>query len=128
MAADSFPIQWTLRGAIVRLPDEIDTTNSELVRRALSQALDSAPAVLVADMTLTTYCCSEGMRALVNIHQAALRGGIPLRIAGVHPLVRRMLMLTGINELLDVYPSTDAAFAPPTLRAASAGTEAGSQG
>ena len=128
MPADSIPIQWTLRGVVARLPDEIDATNSELVRGALREVLDSAPAVLVADMTLTTYCCSEGMQALVDVHQAAQRAGIPLRIAGLHPLVRRMLMLTGINELLDVYPSIDAALALSTLGAASAGTEAGGQG
>lgn len=128
MSVDSIPVQWTLRGMIVRLPDEIDATNNERVRIALADALEASPAVLVADMTLTTYCCSEGLRVLLRAHEAAERAGIPLRIAGVHDRVRRILVLTGTSELLDVYPSIEAAFAQPAPGPASAGAEAGGLG
>lgn len=127
MSVDAIPVQWTLRGMVVRLPDEIDATNIEQISVALADALARTPAVLVADMTLTTYCCSEGLRTLLRTHQAAQRAGIPLRIAGVHPRVRRILMLTGTNEFLDVYPSIEAALARPALCPARAGTEDGAQ-
>lgn len=111
MSVDSIPVQWTLRGAVVRLPDEIDHFNSEQVSIALKETLDAAPAVLVADMTHTTYCCSDGLRALLHTHHAAQQACIPMRIAGVHARVRRILVVTGTNEVLDVYPSTEAALA-----------------
>lgn len=128
MPADSIPLRWTLRGAVVRLPGEIDPTNSEQVHTALLDALNAAPAVLVADMTATTYCGWEGLRVLVNTHQAAQRAGIALRIAGVRTTVRRVLELTGATELLDVYPSTGAALAPGTAQPDRAGAEAGAEG
>lgn len=131
MPVDSIPVQWTLRGVVVRLPDEIDATNSGQVHIALTDALDAAPAILVADMTRTAYCCSEGLRVLIETHRAAQRAGTPLRIAGVSTRVGRILMLTGTNELLDVYASTEAALAQPTAQPtawpAGAGTEAGGQ-
>lgn len=122
MSVDAIPIQWTLRGVVVTLPDEIDAANSELVHAALAGALNASPAVLVADMTGTTYCGSEGLHVLAGTHRAAQQAGIPLRIAGVHAMVHRILTLTGVNQLLDVYPSTEAAFAQPTARPAGAGS------
>ena len=127
MSVDAIPVRWTLRGVIVGLPDEIDATNIEQVRAALADALDGAPAMLVADMTRTTYCCSEGLRTLLRTHQAAQQAGTPLRIAGVQPQVRRILMLTGTNEFLDVYPSIEAASAQAAIWPARAGTEDGAQ-
>lgn len=128
MPVNSIPIRWTLRGVVVGLPDEIDSTNSEQVGIALSDALDGVPAVLVADMTRTTYCCSEGLRVLLETHRAAELARTPFRIAGVHPRVRRMLMLTGANELFEVYPSTEAALTRTAARPTSTSTEAGGLG
>lgn len=128
MPVDSIPLQWTLRGAVLRLPDEIDVSNCEQVRSALSDVLDAAPAVLVADMIGTAYCCSEGVRLLIESHRAAEQAGIPLRMAGVHTRVRRILMLTGTYGLFDVYPSAEAALAEATAGPDSACTHAGFPG
>lgn len=111
MAVDVIPVRWTLQGAVVRLPGEIDLTNSEQLRTALDETLNAAPAVLVADMSSTAYCCSEGLRILIMTHQAGQRAEIPLRIAGVQARVSRLLALTGATKVLDVYPSTEAALA-----------------
>jgi anti-anti-sigma factor len=115
MPVEPVPIRWTLRGAVVTLPEEIDSANSELVHAALSNALTAAPAVLVADMARTTYCCSEGLRALLTVHQAARAADLPLRIAGAqHPMVSRMFMVSGASRILDVYPSAETALAKTT--------------
>lgn len=109
MQVDSIPVQWTLHGAVVRLPDELDPTNSEQVHTALIDTLNAGPSVLVADMTCTTQCGWDGLRVLVKTHQAAQRAGTPLRVAGMHTRARWLLALTGASELLDMYPTTDAA-------------------
>lgn len=114
MSADPISVQWTLRGVIVRLPDEIDAANSDQVHTALTGALDAAPAVLVADMTGTTYCCSMGLGVLIATHRAAQRAGVALRVAGVHSRVRRILTVTGADQLLDIYPDAEAALAKST--------------
>lgn len=111
MPDDTIPVQWTLRGAVVRLPGEIDAVNCEQVRIALNETLRAVPAVLVADMTCTTFCASDGLRVLMQAHRAAQRAESALRIAGMNPRIGRIVTLIGAGEILDVYPSTEAAFA-----------------
>lgn len=89
---------------VVTLPGEIDVTNDGQVRDALAEALRGRPAVLVADGSETTFCGSSGMRALIVARRQAQEAGTQLRVAA-GPAVRRILELTGADEVLDTYPS-----------------------
>jgi anti-sigma B factor antagonist len=108
---DSCPVRWAGHRAVVALPGEIDVTNSAQVSAALRQTLADGAVVLVADMTATTFCASDGVKALIDARAAAVAAGAQLRVAGVAPgsVVRRVLELTGADQLLDLYPSLDAA-------------------
>lgn len=75
----------------------------------LDQALTAGAAVLVANMTATTFTASEGIHILVQAHQSAARAGAQLRVATPGPRVHRVTELTGITGLLDLYPSLEAA-------------------
>lgn len=111
MTVESCPVRWAGRHAVATLPDEIDLLSSGQVRQALDHALAEGATVLVADMTETTFCASEGVRVLLDAHAAAGRAGAQLRIAGPGRRVRRILQLTGVGRVLDVYPSLEAALA-----------------
>ena len=94
---------------IVRLPAEIDLANAEDVGEQLRSALTRGAAVVIADLTSTVFCDSAGARQLVlshydaDFHDAQIRFVIPDRN------MLRALTVTGIDQLLSIYPSLDAA-------------------
>jgi anti-sigma B factor antagonist len=89
---------------VVTLPAEIDISNDGLVEDELTSALSDGLAVLVADGTRTTFCASAGMSALLRAHRQAEAAGTQLRLVA-SPAVRRILELTGADQVLDTYPS-----------------------
>jgi anti-anti-sigma factor len=121
VSVESFPVRWDGHQVIVGLPDEIDIINSDATRAALDQALAQRPGVLVADMTATTFCASEGLRILLHAHFQAVEAGSQFRVAAPGPIVRRVMELTATDQVLDLYPSLDAALASDTGQASEAG-------
>jgi anti-sigma B factor antagonist len=94
---------------VVELPAEIDHDSADQAQAALTGALAAGVTVLVADMTATTYCTLEGVRALLRAHRAAQAAGAHLRLAGVAPAVQRILEITGTSKVLSIDPGLDAA-------------------
>lgn len=96
--------------AVVTLPTEIDAANNDHIHDQLSSALAPGVAVVIADLTGTTFCDSAGFHTLSSAHQDATAQGVELRFA-VTPggVVSRMLQLLDLDETLSVYPSVDAA-------------------
>jgi anti-sigma B factor antagonist len=90
--------------AVVTLPAEIDISNDSLVQDELTSALGDGLTMLVADGTRTTFCASAGMSALIRTHHQAKAAGTQLRVVA-SPAVRRILELTGADQMLDTYPS-----------------------
>jgi anti-sigma B factor antagonist len=94
---------------IVALPAEIDVTNSDLVLEQLAAAIGSGAAVVIADLTATTFCDTSGMRSLLLAHDKET-DRTQLRVA-VSPgsAVLRVFELAGTARLLRVYPSVEQA-------------------
>jgi anti-sigma B factor antagonist len=89
--------------AVVTLPAEIDISNDGLVEDELTSALGDRLSLLVADGTRTTFCASAGVSALIRAHHRAQAAGTRLRVVA-SPAVRRILELTGADQVLDTYP------------------------
>lgn len=100
---------WSGRTAVVRFPGEIDLTRSDAARETLLAALNQSALALIVDMTGTTFCDSSGITALVRAARRASATGATVRLAATAPPVLRVLSLVGIDRLIDVYPSVDAA-------------------
>jgi anti-sigma B factor antagonist len=109
MSGEQFPVSWSGQTAVVRLPAEIDLTKSDAVREALLATLNQAALALVVDMTATTFCDSSGITALVRAARRATATGATIRLAVTAPPVLRVISLVGIDRLIDIYPSVDAA-------------------
>lgn len=77
--------------------------------------------LVVADMTRTAFCDSAAMRMLLGVHDRARAEGSVLRVA-VRPgtSVARMMALLGMNRVLSIYESVEAAL-PADRTAKSAG-------
>ena len=111
MSEECFPVIWSRQAAVVMLPAEIDVTNADAVRDALLSVLNGGALGLVVDMTATTFCDSAGITALVRAVRRANANGATMRLAVTAPAVLRVLNLVGIDRLIDIYPSADAAYA-----------------
>ena len=90
---------------VITLPTAIDASNNGLVQTALTSALATRPAVLIADGTETAFCDSSGMAALIRARRRAVVAGAELRLVMTGSSVRRLLRLTGADQVLPVYPS-----------------------
>jgi anti-sigma B factor antagonist len=110
--ADPVPVLPAQPGpVVVALPVEIDIANARRVRQELYSALATGAAVVVADMTATTFCDSMGCRALIMAHRQARAGNAELRLAVPSAGVLRVMAITCMDKVLRIYPSLDAALA-----------------
>jgi anti-sigma B factor antagonist len=109
MTEENYQLRWVGQRAVVTLPAEIDVTNAEQARQALESAATHAAAILIIDMAQTTFCDSAGVAAILAAHKQATAAGTQLRLAA--PGVMRILTLTGIDQLIPIYPTLEAALA-----------------
>jgi anti-anti-sigma factor len=105
MPDERFPLTWSGRVAVVSAPGEIDITNAEGFRDVLLTTLNAAAAVLVVDLTSTTFLDSAGVTALVRAARRATAADATVRLAVTAPPVLRVLNLVGIDRMIAVYPS-----------------------
>jgi anti-anti-sigma factor len=111
VSEECFPVTWSDRTAVVTLPVEIDAANADAVRETLLSVLNAGAAGLVVDMTATTFCDSAGITALVRAARRADANGATMRLAITAPPVLRVFNLVGIDRVIEIYPSADAALA-----------------
>jgi anti-anti-sigma factor len=107
------PVVWAGRVAVIKIPAEVDLSNADQVRRDLTAALAQDASLVIADMSATTFCDSAGVIALVRAVRNANASGTGLRVAASAPAVTRVLAITGVDGLIEVYPSVAAAMAGP---------------
>jgi anti-sigma B factor antagonist len=96
---------------LVILPAEIDTTNAGQVREDLLSVLNQGATLLIADLSRTTFCDSAGISALARTFRRADAHQSDMRLVVSTRAVQRVLALTGVDRLLDIYPSVTAALA-----------------
>jgi len=120
MSPQHFPVLWIGRTAVVILPAEIDITNADQVREDLLSVLNQGAALLIADLSKTTFCDSAGVGALARSFRRAEASRSEMRLVVSTLAVQRILTLTGIDRLLDIYPSVAASLAvsPDSVAAA----------
>lgn len=96
--------------AVVSMPAEIDLNNTADVIANLAKAIGTSARVVIADLSATTFCDSCGVRTLlVTAYQAADSGAELRLVVQEGGAVQRIIALMGIDRLLPVYPTLDAA-------------------
>lgn len=96
---------------VVALPAQIDATSADSVSDQLRAAFGVGVTVVVADMTLTTFCDSCGVRSLVLASKQAAASHAELRLAIGSARVLRTLQVLGLTGTFDIYRSVDDALA-----------------
>ena len=113
MSQEHYPVLWIGQVAVVTLPVEIDVTNAEAVREELLAVLNHGAALLIADLGKTNFCDSAGVSALVRAFRRAATSGSAMRLVVSTPAVQRVLSITGVDRLVDMFPSVAASLAGP---------------
>ena len=65
----------------------------------------------VFDISALDYIDSSGVGALISCLTLIKKAGGELRLAGANPRIQRILGMTGVDKLLRIYPTVDAAVA-----------------
>lgn len=86
--------------AVLRLQGELDVSNREGLRRAISTALERHPPILVLDLSGLSFIDCAGVSVLVWAHKRLAGRGHGLVITGARPIVRRLLRLTDLDTYL----------------------------
>jgi anti-sigma B factor antagonist len=117
MIAGDDQLRWERGRAVVRMPVEIDVTNADQIRRTLRAAASHGSSVLIIDMSATTFCDSAGLQAVIDAYnQLDARNqstATPTQLRIVATAVRRIIQLVGVDQLIPVYPTVEAALAEP---------------
>jgi anti-anti-sigma factor len=106
-------VVWVGRVAVVKIAAEVDVSNADQAGQDLAAAVAQDASLVIADMTATTFCDSAGVTALVRVIRKASASGTGLRLATSAPAVTRVLAITGVDRLIEIYPSVAAAMADP---------------
>jgi len=95
---------------VLRVAGELDLVTTPILTEASTTALRSRPPVLVIDLTGVTFLASVGMSAIVAAHET---GGdhTKVRVVGSGRDTLRPIHVTGLDNLLSVYPDLPSALA-----------------
>jgi anti-anti-sigma factor len=99
------------RWATVAFPDHVDVSNVGQLRDRLLSVINRGATVLIADMTETASCDHSAIDAIAGAYQWAAVNGTQLRLVITAPGVRRVLSIEGLDRLVAIYPSLEAAIA-----------------
>jgi anti-sigma B factor antagonist len=95
--------------AVVALPGDIDYSNAAEINGHLAAAFGPAITTVIADLSATTFCDSSALRELVFAYKLAAASHTELRVVVPAGFVARLLSRTGLDRLLAVYPTLQAA-------------------
>ena len=88
--------------SVLRLHGELDISNRDRLRRAISSALENRPPILVLDLFGLSVTDCDGLSVLVWAHKHLAGRGHELVITGQKPIIQRLMHLTGLDTYLHV--------------------------
>jgi anti-sigma B factor antagonist len=93
---------------VVELAGDIDVETARTLRAHIVDRFSESSARVVVDLTAVDFMDSSGLGALVSGWQLTRDDG-QFRIAGANPVVRRVLSITGMEDVFALYPDVEAA-------------------
>jgi anti-sigma B factor antagonist len=88
---------------VTSIRGEIDMGTELLVQNAVSAELATRPHLLVLDLTEVVFMGSAGLNLLVTSHLQARDQGTQLAVVAGQGLVRRVLAVSGVDDVLDLH-------------------------
>jgi anti-anti-sigma factor len=100
-ASSALSVSVDRHGGLVLLSGELDRDSAHHLLEALDALSGSSHPVLRVDAAEVTFCDAGGLRALVAGSRLVRSGGRDLRIVRAGRCVERLLVLAGLEGLLD---------------------------
>lgn len=97
--------------AVVSISGEIDLSTAPAFEEAIAQALEANPAVLAIELSGVTFMASVGLRILAATNEK-VGGATRIAVVANSPAASRPIQLTGLDNVVALYPSVDAALTP----------------
>lgn len=94
---------------ILRLSGELDSMNVTDLNTAYNALLESGRSLLVVDLSGLDFIDSAGLGGLVSLWERSMERGCFVAIGAQSPRVKEVLQITGLNSVLKVFESMDAA-------------------
>jgi anti-anti-sigma factor len=98
---------------VLAFAGELDLAMHERFHSLVDDVLSESPNLVVADLTEAEFMDSTMLRELLRAHSSLDEAGSRLVVAGPQAPVRRLLELTGTDDLLTVADTRDQALASP---------------
>ncbi|MGQ5228828.1 STAS domain-containing protein [Streptomyces sp. MN3] len=95
----------TSAGALLEVAGDLDHSNAHQLRRAAVGAVVSAGLMLVVDLGGLGFCDSSGITALIAVRNHVVAAGAGLILVAVPEPLRRLLHLTGLDQVFDLRDS-----------------------
>jgi anti-sigma B factor antagonist len=105
---------------LLRARGELDLYAAPELKRRLATAIDAGKTRVVVDLTQAAFMDSTALGVLIGaLKRLRVRNGA-LAVASEQPTILRILEVTGMDQVLDLHPTTDAALAAVGERSDSA--------
>ncbi|MEY9214507.1 anti-sigma B factor antagonist [Thermobifida halotolerans] len=98
---------------LVSICGELDLYTAPLLRSGLADAVVPRTRTVV-DMSGVEFCDSTGLSVLLSALKQARRNGGELELAALQSPVRRILQITGLDEVFTIHATVDAPAAAAT--------------
>ncbi|AWB90875.1 STAS domain-containing protein [Aeromicrobium chenweiae] len=89
---------------VVELAGDIDIESARELRAHIVERISDSSSRVVVDLTDVAFMDSSGLGALVGGWQMTREDG-EFRIAGASPVVQRVLSITGMEQVFQLYPT-----------------------
>lgn len=87
----------------------IDAYNTDQILGDLGKVIDAGVTKLIVDCRQVLSISSMGVASLVLLHKRLAERGGHVKLAAVQARVFRILQITRLNTVLQIYPTVDAA-------------------
>ncbi len=114
MTDDIGAVAWSGRRAVVRFPEDVGGPAAARIGELLLRAVRQGAVTLVADMSATVRCDQAGVDAVARAYLRTAAHQVDLRLVIRAPEIRQLMSDEGLDRLVPVYPSLDAALASGT--------------
>jgi anti-sigma B factor antagonist len=96
---------------VLSVSGELDLATIAILKDAVGGQLGAAGGPVVLDLSDLTFCDSTGLGSFVALHRQASAIGTTLSLAAPRRRVADLLQISGINQVVSVFDSVEAAIA-----------------
>lgn len=96
---------------VVAIEGRVDSSNAQRFERVLDAVADAGKRGMVLDLEKLTYISSAALRVLLGLTKAQARKGGTLTVCTVPDSLRKVLEVSGFDQIIPVHDSQTEALA-----------------